>query len=147
MNKEKLKDALIRMQNNLIAELEEKVMTTHTMVDLDEGDTIDPEDFSHQYESGEMEQLMLLQLNKARRNLEVLKSIDFGSKSKAASGALVVTDKMALLIGFPVIPFDFEGKHIVGISKDSPMYACLIDKLPGDVISYCGEHYLIEKIY
>ena len=100
MNKEHIKELLFTMQENIIHEFEEKVETTHGMVDIDEDDTLDPEDFSHQYESGEMEQLMKVHLNKAKRCLDVLKSMDFSEKTLVEPGAYVETNKFNFLVGF-----------------------------------------------
>ncbi len=81
MNKLHIKEKLFEQQENIIRELAEKVEMSHSMVDVDEDDTHDPDDYSHQYESGEMEQLIKVQLNKAKGNMERLKTIDFGEKN------------------------------------------------------------------
>ena len=147
MNKEEIKAKLFELQTNLVNELQEKVKTSHSMVDIDETDTIDPEDFSHQYESGEMEQLMKVQLNKEKGNLEKLNTIDFGPKDTVACGALVKTNQFNFFIGLPTIPFDVKGDHIVGISNESPIYAIMANKKEGDAFSFRGNDYKIEKIY
>ena len=57
MNKLKLQEKIIEKQQLLISELKEKIATSLSMVDIDESDTIDPEDLSHQSESLEMKNL------------------------------------------------------------------------------------------
>lgn len=146
MNKTAIKEELIRMQNKIIHELEEKVRTTHSMVDIDETNTLDPEDFSHQYESAEMEQLMKVQLNRAKRNLDILNSLDFSEKNAIEPGAYVETNKFNFLIGFTTVPFDVNGKHIVGISIDSPIYSIMLGRKSGETFEFCGAHYVIEQI-
>ncbi len=147
MKKEHIKEKLFAMQENIIRELQEKVELTHTMVDIDEDDTIDPEDYSHQYESGEMEQLMRVQVNKAKRSLDLLKSIDFSQKTSIEPGAYVETNKFNFLIGFTTVPFDVDGKHIVGISTESPIYPIMLDKKKGDKFSFSGVDYTINEIW
>ena len=147
MNKEVIKEKLFDLQRTIIQELEEKINMTHSMVDLDSSDTHDPEDFSHQYESGEMETLMKVQLNKAKRNLELLEMINFDPKSKAEVGAVVVTDKTTVFIGFSMIPFETDGRHIIGISKQAPLYPLIIDKREGEKFKYAGINYSIQYIY
>ena len=66
MNKTELKNKLIELQKASVANLEEKINTTHSMVDVDESDTIDPEDLSHQSESAESEHIFKQQLSKAK---------------------------------------------------------------------------------
>lgn len=147
MDKNKLKNTLLQMQDEFIKELTDKVSTTHSMVDLDEEGTMDPEDFSHQYESGEMEELFKIQLRKAKLDREVLNEMDFSAKSVAQDGAFVVTDKLNILVGFPATPFDYEGYHIVGVSKDAPLYPFLNGKKEGESFNYSGRQFQIKNIY
>lgn len=146
MNKEAIKSKLFELQENLVNELSEKINTVHSMVDIDEGDTMDPEDFSHQYESGEMEQLMRVQLNREKGNLEKLKSIDFGPKNTVSSGAIVQTNLFNFLIGFATVPFEVDGLHIVGISNESPLYPIIANRKTGESFSFRGNNYTIENV-
>jgi hypothetical protein len=147
MNKEALKNMVIDQQVKIINELAEKIETTHSMVDIDESDTLDPEDFSHQHESGEIEQLMLTQLQKAKMDLEALRGIDFSAKSSVEPGAVVITEKFNFLIGFPSIPFDFDGLHLVGVSKASPIYPFMTGKRSGESFKFGDKTYTITEIY
>ena len=146
MNKEHIKEMLFTMQENIIREFKEKVEVTHGVVDIDEDDTHDPDDYSHQYESAELEQLMKVQLNKSKRCLDLLKSIDFSPKTSVESGAYVETNKFNFFIGFATVPFDVDGKHIVGISMDSPICPIMLGKKEGDKFSFSGVDYVIENI-
>ncbi|MGB0915251.1 MAG: hypothetical protein ACPGVI_04220 [Crocinitomicaceae bacterium] len=146
MNKLHIKEKLFEQQENIIRELAEKVEMTHSMVDVDEDDTHDPDDYSHQYESGEMEQLIKVQLNKAKGNMERLKTIDFGEKDTVTPGALVQTPRFNFFIGFATVPFHVDGKHIVGISTESPIYSIMNGRKEGDKFSFSGINYEISKI-
>lgn len=73
MIKSSIKQKLIEIQEQIINDLKERVKGYYELVDLDDNDTLDSEDFSHQNESSEMEQLLQKQLEKPNRNL--LKSI------------------------------------------------------------------------
>ena len=122
MNKEKLQQKLIEIQLKSIEKLKEKISTSHSGADIDEDQTIDPEDLSHQSELLDLENVFILQLNKAENDLGVLSKIDFSEKSYAEPGALITTENFHFFLGHAAIPFDFEGKHIVGVSIDSPIY-------------------------
>ena len=147
MNKEHLKKQLIELQSNLIKELQEKTEYSHSMVDIDEDDVRDPDDYSRQWESGEIEQLMKVQLNKAKGCLTKLNSIDFSPKNKVTQGAFVETDKLNFFIGLSTIPFDFDDKEMVGISEESPIYAIMAGKEKGYTFSFSGNTYTITNIY
>ena len=147
MNKDAAREKMISHQNEIINELVEQVSTVHSNVDFDEEETHDPEDYSHQFESQELEQLIKVQLNKAKRDLQYLESLDFDSKNTVTAGALVKTNKMNLFIGFPTVPFDLEGQNIVGISMSSPIYPIMANKKAGDSFTFSGNKYNIESIY
>ena len=146
MNKNNLKSKLIELQQNIINELEAKIATTHSMVDIDEESTHDPEDFSHQYESGELESLIRTQLSKAKMDLSTLEEMDFSDTDIVKDGAFVQTEKFNFIIGFPAVPFDMEGMHIVGVSKASPIYPFMIGRRVGDSFEFSGKKYNITSI-
>lgn len=146
MNKTALKNKMVELQQNIISELEEKVATTHSMVDIDEEMTHDPEDYSHQYESGELEALVKNQLRKAKADLSELVDIDFSEKSVVEPGAFVQTEKFNFFIGFPTVPFDMDGLHIVGVSKASPIFPFMAGKKEGESFEFSGKKYVIKKL-
>ena len=147
MDNQSIKNFLLDKQSTLVAELKEQTQTIHTMVDIDESDTVDPEDFSHQYESQEMEQMLKVQRNRAERGLEVLASLDISPKNKVETGAIIETDSLNFFIGYPTIPFDMEGKRYVGISAGSPIYTLMSGKRKGDSFQYAGTSYNIINIF
>ena len=147
MNKENLKNTLIENQELIIKELSGKIEFTHEMVDLDELDVIDPEDLSHSIEAGELNQLMLVQLQKAKRDLDTLKKMDFSPKLYVEAGALVQTEKFNFIVGFPTIPFDYEGMHVVGVSMASPIFPLMVGKIKGEQFEFSGTKYVINHIY
>ena len=147
MNKTELKNKLIELQKASVANLEEKINTSHSMVDVDESDTIDPEDLSHQWESAESEHIFKQQLSKAKIDLSLIEQIDFSAKSKVEPGAFVRTEQFNFIIAFATIPFDHNGDHIVGISVDSPIYREMKDLQNGQTFSVSGNTYTIEEIH
>lgn len=146
MNKASLKQKLIELQTNAVEELKEKIESALSLVDIDDHDTIDPEDLSHQTESAELMHLFHQQLVKAEVELEFLKRIDFSEKDIALPGSIVATEKFYFLLGYAAIPFEFEGKRIVGVSIDSPIYSEIRGKKAGDIFSYSNTNYVIKEI-
>jgi len=146
MEKKSLIEKLITQQNKAITELETKIADIHSNVDVDESDTIDPEDLSNQSVATEEELLFKQQLAKAKADLKTLLAIDFSTKSHVEPGAYVKTEKFNFLVGCATIPFDFEGNHIVGISTESPIYKEMKGLKNGDAFSVSGNEYLIKEI-
>ena len=146
MNKEKLQQKLFEIQHKSIEELKEKISASHSSADIDEDQTIDPEDLSHQSELLDLEKAFIQQLNKAENDLIILSKIDFTEKNCAEPGALISTENFHFFLGHAVIPFDFEGKHIVGVSIDSPIYPEMKGKRIGESFSYSQKKYTIIDI-
>jgi hypothetical protein len=146
MNKIDLKESIIESKKQLISELKEKIASSLTMVDIDESDTIDPEDLSHQSESLELKNLFEQKLKRAEIELDFLIHMDFSKKNEADKGALVSTESFHFLIGYATMPFEFDGKRIIGISVDSPIYPHIKGKIVGDNFSYSENKYKILKI-
>lgn len=147
MDKQRIKNHLIEDQKELTGELTEQTQTIHTMVDIDESDTIDPDDISHQYESHEMEEMVKIQLNRAKRGLEIISSLDISPKNIVEVGAVIVTESLTFIIGYATLPFELENVRYVGISTNSPIYAMMSGKKENDTFSYAGNSYTITNIY
>jgi hypothetical protein len=147
MNKQDLRAELLNYQRMSVENLMEKIETTHSMVDVDESDTLDPEDLSHQTESAETEQVFKNQLIKAKQDLRTIENIDFSAKSMVELGAFVKTEKFNFLVACATTPFDFNGHHITGISTESPIYKEMKGLCKGDEFSLSGNNYQILEIY
>lgn len=146
MNKQLLHQHFIQSQEEIIHDLREKITFSNGMVDIDETDTIDPEDLSHQTEAGEMKLLFEKQLFRAEDELEHLKNLNIEKKKFVEAGAYVSTEKFHFFVGHATMPFDFEGKHIIGISVDSPIFLTMKGKHSGDSFSHAGNEYTILDI-
>lgn len=135
MTKNEVLSKIIEEQNTIITNLENSVTRYKTASDIDENDSIDPEDFSHQEEAKEMQlryEQMLIQANK---NLEVLASYKTKSYTSIESGALVETENLYLFIGISVQQFKLNGKNVITISEQAPIYNSLKEKTVGEKIA------------
>lgn len=146
MNKELIIKTLFSIQDQIIVDLKERISAGKAASDMDENDTIDPEDFSHQNESVEMNQLLQVQLSKAERDRDKLYSIDFLEKTTIEEGALVKTDHFSFIVGIASFPFTVEGKQYVGISKEAPIFAMMRDKKIGEKFSFANNNYEVVSI-
>jgi hypothetical protein len=146
MIKEKVKDTLFTIQNQIIIDLKERLLVNAEMVDIDENDTLDPEDYSHQNESTEMSHLLEIQLQKAEHELERLSHIDFSNKVKIEIGSIVKTEQFSFVVSIATTPFQVDNEQFVGISIDAPIYASMKDKVNDDEFAYGNNHYKIISI-
>ena len=146
MKKEIIVQTLLSNQNQVILDLKERVLETKTAGDIDEDDTLGPEDFSHQNQYNEMNKLIKNQLVKAENDLNKLLSIDFNSKEQIEIGSIVTTDKFSFIIGVATFPFNIDGRQYVGISVEAPIYSMMLNKTEGEMFSYANNEYKIVSI-
>lgn len=78
--------------------------------------------------------------------IEKLSAIDFGPKSKVEEGAVVKLGGRFFVIAVSTGKFVCDGKEIMGISTNAPIYAELEGKCAGDAICFNGRELVIEEV-
>ncbi len=146
IDKNALKKVMISNYENIIAELKEELATKKGSSDLDENDTLDPEDYSTQTVSNVMVDLLKEQVAKTKKDLERIQQIDFSLKEEATVGALVTTDMFNFFLGVATVPFLYEHKQIVGVSVSAPIFVNIKGKKVGDTFTFSGHLYTIHSI-
>ena len=146
-DKLRLQESLIKNFQDLVHHIQDELVDKKSMADLEEGDTLDPEDYSKQNESNEMVHLLRNQLQKTLLEIDKLARIDFSKKDKVGTGAVVKTEKFMFFIGVAISPFTFEENQIVGVSIEAPIYHSIRDKKVGDTFQFAGIQDKIIAIY
>ena len=126
--------------------MKERISVVKVAADLDEDETIDLDEFSQQNESNEMNELLLIQLEKAEKDKLRLNSINFREKSEIELGAVVKTDQFSFVVGIATFPFNIEGNQFVGISLEAPIYSMMKGKVTGETFSFANNLYKIVSI-
>ena len=115
---------------------------------LDEGDTIDPEDYSQQSEQRELRVQMQVQLDQANNQLNrLLNYAQQKASSQVEPGALVETDKSLFFIGLSMASFNVDHKDLYSVSVDSPAYQSIRGKSEGEQFAIGKETHTIRHIF
>ncbi len=146
MDKQKIKQEIERIQQGVIDDMEESRHRLETAADLDENETMDPEDLSRQNELGNMATRLKFMLQKAKADLEMFHELPMDGGDIVKAGSLVETDSYVFYVGIAVHPFDLDGKHIVSISTDAPIYIAMHGKKTGDEFTVAKRNYKILSI-
>lgn len=146
VDKLQLQKAMLSMYETIIHDLREELKMKESLANLDEDNTLDPEDYSNQTVSKEMKMLLQKQLDKALYDFEKVKNIDFSEKSEAVVGALVTTDMFNFILGVATTPFLFGNLQIVGVSTEAPIFSSLLGKKEGDSFQFSGNQYNINQV-
>lgn len=146
MEKKQILDLIGQSLQDNIRELTNALNDYEAGSNLDEGDTIDPEDYSQQAEQREMQMQMQLQLDQARSQLTKLQSYMGKTSTVVEPGALVETDKNVFFIGLSMASVQADDKEVYGVSVDSPAYAAIRGKQEGEDFILGNETHTIRSV-
>jgi hypothetical protein len=135
MSKNEVVSKIIEEQKTVIANLENSVSRYRTASDIDEHDSIDPEDFSHQEEAKDMQLRYEQMAIQAKTNLDILESYKNKNCATLVAGALVETEDLYLFIGISTPQFILNDKNVITISEQAPIYSLLKEKVVGEKIT------------
>ena len=146
MNKKELKESLHKAQEQMIKDLKMEIDSIHEGMDLDEEDTMDPEDFSHQTEAGTMVMTLRERLRVAEDQLKVIDTLPEEKMEEVGPGTVVETKNRRLYISISSRPFVHQGKEIIPISTKAPICSHIMGKKRGDKISFGKSEEIILDI-
>jgi hypothetical protein len=135
MNKNEIIKSIINEQNVVISTIENSVSRYKNASDIDENDSIDPEDFSHQDEAKEMQLRYEQILVQAKNNLDFLETYKNKETTKIELGSLIETEDLYVFIGISLQQFKLNGKNVIAISEEAPIYNSIKEKTIGEKIT------------
>lgn len=146
MNKIKILEQIVKEQSKTLANLTASIQKYKSASDMDEDDTLDPEDYSHQGEAREMKMRMEQLLLKESKNLELIEKCLSIENEEVAFGALLNLDSKYLFVGVSIHPFSFEGKEVYSISTEAPIFQLIKGKKVNELIELGTNSYIIKSI-
>lgn len=146
MNKIKILEQIVKEQSKTLANLTASIQKYKSASDMDEDNTLDPEDYSHQGEAREMKMRMEQLLLKESKNLELIEKCLSIENEEVAFGALLDLDSKYLFVGVSIHPFSFEGKEVYSISTEAPIFQLIKGKKVNELIELGTNSYTIKSI-
>jgi hypothetical protein len=106
-----------------IQQIENSVKRYKLATDLDDNDTLDPEDYARQSEEQHCKKYPIIQL-----------------------GALVETETYYIYVGISIPTFKWKDKTVITLSEKAPAYAEMRGKKAGDTIEFGAKRHKILAI-
>lgn len=129
--KKSIIEKLIAQKSQLLASMEEELQTRKEASDLDESDTLDPEDYSNQDVNTELRNFTETHVAQLKKDISELNEVIQHRSDSVDYGSLVVTEKNMYLIGFGFNHLD-NHSNVFGVGKGSRVYNDLLGKKIGD---------------
>lgn len=147
MKKSEILDLILVKQKQIISNLEQTIAHYHLDSNLDEDDTLDPEDYSHQDEASEMKFRLKEILNKAKTDYNFIQNNLNSVHQSIENGALIkIEENGYIFIGVSIPPFVADNNKIITISEKAPIFSNIKDLLIGDKITIGNKTYTIITI-
>jgi hypothetical protein len=147
MKKSEILDLILVKQKQIISNLEQTIAHYHLDSNLDEDDTLDPEDYSHQDEASEMKFRLKEILNKAKTDYNFIQNNLNSVHQSIENGALIkIEENGYIFVGVSIPPFVADNNKIITISEKAPIFSNIKDLLVGDKITIGNKTYTIITI-
>jgi hypothetical protein len=146
MDKTFILSRIIDEYQKVVANLKSSVDLYKFESDMDEDNTLDPDDYARQNEAKDMQLRFQKMLNQTQQNLKFLEEAKADIKENAEVGALIETDKNYLFIGVSVPVFQLEDKEVISFSEDAPIFKSVKNKKIGDIFEIGKNKFEIKQI-
>lgn len=146
MDKFKLKEALIKLEEHTIDEASMNHGDFLAGNLLNRDDVVDADDQSHHRASLEVSDSLDAQIHEHQDHLETIKKISFEPTETVKPGAVVSVNGRCIVVAVPKPKFQFAGRDFIGISTEAPIYEQLKDKKAGEKFTFNGRVFTIEAV-
>ena len=143
MDKVKIISAIIEEQQKVINGLKSSAERYKSEADLDEDQTQDPEDCSRQNEAKDMQLRYEKLLLTAQKNWNILEKAKSENYTEIEIGTLIETDKNYIFVGISLPVFKYEGKDVISVSEEAPVFQNLKSKTLGDTLELGNNNFKI----
>ena len=143
MDKAKIISAIIEEQQKVINSLKSSAERYKSEADLDEDQTQDPEDYSRQNEAKDMQLRYEKLLLTAQKNWSILEKAKSENYTEIEIGTLIETDKNYIFVGISLPVFKYEGKDVISVSEEAPVFQTLKSKTLGDTLELGNNNFKI----
>ena len=143
MGKVKIISAIIEEQQKVINGLKSSAERYKSEADLDEDQTQDPEDYSRQNEAKDMQLRYEKFLLTAQKNWNILEKAKSENYTEIEIGTLIETDKNYIFVGISLPVFKYEGKDVISVSEEAPVFQTLKSKTLGDTLELGNNNFKI----
>lgn len=147
MDKIKIKEVLIRLEKQHIANAEMNYEEFLNGNLLDRTEIIDEDDQSHHRQSIEISDQLEKQAHAHIDHLEAIDAISFEPTDTIQPGAIVSVNGHCMIVAVSKPAFKIGDRKFIGISEQAPIYQHLKGKKAGDVFEFNNQNFTIEAVY
>lgn len=146
MNKQALKQAILSLAVRDLESAREKYLEYVGSARLDRSEPIEDDEQARAELASRLSEAFDDTVHSHSDKIEKLLAIDFGPRSNVEEGAVVKLGDRIFVIAVSTDRFMCDGKEIMGVSTEAPIYTELEGKRAGDAISLNGWELVIDEV-
>lgn len=146
MDKNRIKQALIKLEQHHIDEAEIKYEEFLSGNLIDRNEIVDEDDQSHHRQSIEISDQLEGHIHFHIDHLNAINAISFESTDVVKPGAVISVNGRCMIVAVPKAPFTIDGRQFIGISVNAPIYKHLEGKMAGDTFEFKKNIFTIESV-
>jgi len=146
MNKQMIKQTILSLEARDFESAREKYLEYVESARLDRSEPIEDDEQAQAELASDLSEAFDDTLHSHSEKIKKLATIDFGPKTKVEEGAVVKLCGRLFVIAVSTGKFVCDGKDLMGISTQAPIYAELAGKRAGDTASFNGRELVIEDV-
>lgn len=146
MDKNTIKQALIKLEKHHIDEAEMKYDDFLSGNMLDREEIVDNDDQSHNRQSIDISDELEHQAHLHIDHLKAISNISFEPTDVVKPGAIVSVNGRCMIVAVPKAPFMIDGRYFMGISVNAPIYKHLEGKKTGEIFVFNNKKFTIELV-
>lgn len=147
MNKNAVKRTMLTLSREEMESARQHYNDYFAEARVDRSEATDDNRLAHARFAGELAEAFEHPLHTYEAKLEQLEAIDFSPKTEVGPGAIVKVAGRYLVVAVSTRSFQCEGRTLMGISPQAPIYAAMDGKRIGESCPFRGRELTVEEIF
>ena len=146
MDKAIIRDRLLGLEAHELQDTREAYASFVAEAHVDASQAFDVQDASKAVQARNLSEAFDGPIHDQQHKIDLLERIDFGPKTTVVPGAVVKLDGHYFVIGVATGPFVCEGRTLMGLSTEAPIYEELADRHEGEQFVFRGRQHRIQEV-
>ncbi len=146
MDKEKVKAAMLAMEERAFEHAREHYLEFVASAQLDRSEPIENDELAQAESASELSEAFDQPVHNHADKVVKLKNTDFGPKSEVEEGAIVKIGGRNFVIAVSTTKFTCDDQEYMGISAKAPIFDAMEGKRKGDTFKIGGKSLAIEDV-
>lgn len=146
MDKERVKQAMLRLEQQQFEASKESYLGFVSSARLDRSEPIENDELAQAAFARDLSEAFDEPVHDHADKIAKLQRIDFGPKTAIAEGAIVSIAGREFVVAVATDRFGCDGHELMGISAQAPLYAAIEGKKAGETAFFNGRDIEIEAV-